>query len=170
MKRHSFLFGVFNLVSRPTPVRYILSLLLVFVMLGIQPSPAVLAAAPARPALDLRQVASFLQPALFGSIARLARLRSQCQTLRLGDYPLGCGGYQHLHVAAEQLAFLRSCAAGQVVAAVNAAVAPVALDLRLPVQHGQLVDLLNPGSEFFIKHNQVRIDIPPAWGRVLAIL
>jgi hypothetical protein len=69
MKRQPFLFGVFNLVSRPTPVRYILSLLLVFVMLGIQPSPAVLAAAPARPALDLRQVASFPQPALFGSIA-----------------------------------------------------------------------------------------------------
>jgi hypothetical protein len=56
-----------------------------------------------------------------------------------------------------------------VVVAVNAAVVPVTFDLRLPVQHGRLVDLLNPGSEFFIKNNQVRIDIPPAWGRVLAI-
>lgn len=43
------------------------------------------------------------------------------------------------------------------------------LDLRLPVQRGWLVDLLNPGSEFFINSNQVRIDIPPAWGRVLAL-
>jgi hypothetical protein len=77
MKRQPFSFDIFNLVSRPTPVRYILSLLLVFVMDGIQPSPAVLAAAPARPALDLRQVASFPQPALFGSIARLACLRSE---------------------------------------------------------------------------------------------
>jgi hypothetical protein len=72
-------------------------------------------------------------------------------------------------VAAEQLAFLRSCAAGQVVVAVNAAAVLVTFDLRLPVQHRRLVDLFNPGSEFFIKNNQVRIDISPAWGRVLAI-
>jgi hypothetical protein len=72
-------------------------------------------------------------------------------------------------VAAEQLAFLRSCATGQVVGAVNAAAVPAVLDLRLPVQHGRLVDLLNPRLEFFIRSNQVRLDIPPAWGRVLAI-
>jgi hypothetical protein len=32
------------------------------------------------------------------------------------------------------------------------------------------VDLLNPGVEFFINNSQVKIDIPPAWGRVLVIL
>ena len=123
-----------------------------------------------RPALDLRQTDSFPQPALCEYIARLARLRRQCPPLQLGDYPLGCGGYEQLHVAAEQIAFLRSSPAGQVVVAVNAAAAPAALDLRLPIQNGRLVDLLNPGAEFLIKNNQARIDIPPAWGRVLAIL
>jgi cyclomaltodextrinase / maltogenic alpha-amylase / neopullulanase len=115
-----------------------------------------------RPALDLRQAASFPQPALPASIAHLIRLRSQCPALRQGDY-------QQLHVSAEQIAFLRSSPGGQVAVAVNAAAVPVSLDLRLPFQNGRLVDLLNPGAEFFVKNNQAHIDIPPAWGRVLAI-
>ena len=80
------------------------------------------------------------------------------------------GEYRELHVAAEQLAFLREHPQETLLVAVNAASAPAVLELRLPLDSGRLVDLLNPGDSFPVSQNRVRLDpLPPCWARVLLL-
>ncbi len=116
-----------------------------------------------RPALRPDSRAEQPQPDLAGAIARLAALRRANPALRQGQY-------RELHVAAEQLAFLREHPQGSLVVAVNASHAPAVLELRLPVQKGRLVDLLNPGESFAIRQQRARLDpLPSCWARVLQV-
>ena len=113
-----------------------------------------------RPALRLEDTAALPQPNLTADIARLAALRRQSPAL-------SSGGYQQLHVASEQFAFLRSHPQEQVVIAVNAAETPCEIELNLPVRSGVLEDVLNAGSAFPISGGTVRVTIPACWGRIL---
>jgi glycosidase len=116
-----------------------------------------------RPALSLPPTILTSHADLPDFIALLARIRLQHPALRLGSY-------QELHVAHEQLAFLRACPEEKVVVAVNAAAAPIQVELHLPLREGWLVDLLNPGNRFRILENRASIDpIPPSWGRLMTM-
>lgn len=116
-----------------------------------------------RPALALEQAASFPQPNLPREINRLAALRRSLAALRHGSYTT-------LHVAPQQLAFLRDHPDGAVVVAANAAAGAVALTLRVPLPDGCLEDRLNPGDRFPIQDGCVRLDtIPACWARILTL-
>jgi cyclomaltodextrinase / maltogenic alpha-amylase / neopullulanase len=116
-----------------------------------------------RPTLELAEMGRAGAEDLPGAIARLARLR--------GELPaLADGGYRQLHVASRQLAFLRHRGPDSVVVAVNAAEAPVTLDLRLPgLTGGSLSDRLNPPARFEVRDGAVSLTVPSRWARVLAL-
>jgi glycosidase len=120
--------------------------------------------APLRPALDLPALqANPPYPPLPGVISRLIRLRHEQPSLREG-------GYRQVHVASEQLAYLRELGDQRVLVALNAADAPVALDLALPgIPDGRLVDLLGGGETAFAG-GKVRVGLPAFGGRVFLIL
>ena len=111
-----------------------------------------------RPRLEL--AARGPHPNLAWDIARLAALRRELPALR-------AGGYRPLHVAAQQLAFLREHPAGSVLVAVNAAPAPLRLELDAPLPDGPLYDRLNPGAVCEVRGGRVGIDLPPRWARIL---
>ncbi|MDD5368265.1 MAG: alpha-amylase family glycosyl hydrolase [Anaerolineaceae bacterium] len=116
-----------------------------------------------RPSLDLTRANHFPHPDLAQAIARLAQVRRASPALRLGNYG-------QLHVAAEQLAFLREHLGEQVVVAVNAATHAVPLQLRLPIHEGWLVDRLNDHQRFQIVDYQVSIAaLPSTWARILSV-
>ncbi len=117
---------------------------------------------PLRPHLDLADVSQRSPNRdLAQTISRLASIRHHCPALRYGDYI-------QLHVGPEQFAFCRGSADGAAVVMVNAADQPAELALRLPgINDARLLDLLNPGEAFNCEHGQVRIPIPPCWGRIL---
>ncbi len=114
-----------------------------------------------RPALDLAALQqSGPQPALPELIARLARARQKTPALR-------SGGYTQLHVASEQLAFLREMEGSRAVVAVNASPQAAALALPVPLPDGTcLTDALN-GEEFVVHGGSLNIQLPPNWGRIL---
>jgi len=99
---------------------------------------------------------------LVRAIGRLARLHRQYAALR-------CGEYEQVHVAHEQFAFLRSLPGERLLVAVNAAATAASITVRLPVERGTLVDALNPGARFAIEGGQARVDLTPAWGRVMVV-
>jgi len=101
-------------------------------------------------------------PDLAPAIAHLAHIRRASPALCHGDY-------RQLHVAAEQLAFLRQAPDDGVVVAANAAGQTVALELRgLPAHWTRLDDLLNEGDSFPVRSGCTRLaPLPPRWGRIL---
>jgi cyclomaltodextrinase / maltogenic alpha-amylase / neopullulanase len=114
-----------------------------------------------RPALDLASAPGRGRaPELAATIGRLARVRA-------GSVALRRGGYRQLHVAHEQLAFLREAAGERVVVALNASEAPAALDL--PVTGSAAVDLLDHGERLPIVGGRLRTVVPPSWARVLRV-
>ncbi len=116
-----------------------------------------------RPSLDINQADAMPEKPLSQAISRLAQVRQASPALR-------CGDYTQLYVAHQQMAFLRRFDGEQVVVAVNNSAESTDLDLRLPIQTGRLVDLLNPGDTFEISNYQVHIDpLPPRWARVLRV-
>ncbi len=117
--------------------------------------------APLRPALDLQILKSNPpQPELPGTIRRLAELREQSPALLTGDY-------RELLVSHQQLAFMRRSKEDVAVVILNSEGSPVEVNLQLPWQEGVLRDELNGGEEFFIESGQLRVPVPPTWGRVL---
>lgn len=119
--------------------------------------------APLRPALELETISrSAPHPDLVGVIARLAAIRA-------GSAALQRGSYQQLHVAAQQLAFVRQSAAETVLVVVNGADRPVGLKLSLPdLAATHLRDLLNPGETFPIIGQTVTLPtVAPNWARIL---
>ncbi len=117
-----------------------------------------------RPELVIAQApANLPHPDLATAIQRLAGVRRALPALAHGDY-------QELHVSSGQLAFLRRWNGSSTVVALNADAAPASLVLKLPIQQGRLVDLLNPGDSFPIHQGQARLDpLPACWGRILKI-
>jgi cyclomaltodextrinase len=118
--------------------------------------------APLRPALnpdDLAQAGA--HPDLQCAISRFISLRRKSPALQHGDY-------RQLHVAAEQLAFMRTTAEERVVVAVNAAHHPVEVQLTLPERtNGLLIDRLNDAQVFRLEHGQATLRLEPCWARIL---
>jgi len=117
-----------------------------------------------RPALDLdalQQAAPI--PGLAGDLARLSAVRQALPALRYGNYT-------PLHVAAQQLAFLRQWEQDSVVVVLNAAREPVNLDVRVPSEFSAAVDVLNGGERFAVSADRLCVNgLYPGWGRVLRL-
>lgn len=117
-----------------------------------------------RPALDLETAArTAAQPDLADALRRLAAVRGASPALQHGDY-------RELCVSAEQLAFRRESAEECVIVVLNAAAAPVELNLSIAEPDAGLVDLLNPGAEFRLRNGKVSVNVPPRWARILRVL
>ncbi|HEY3345755.1 MAG TPA: alpha-amylase family glycosyl hydrolase [Anaerolineaceae bacterium] len=119
--------------------------------------------APLRPAFDLGALAARPpRPELPGVISRLIRLRQSQAALRRG-------GYRQVHVAGEQMAFLREWGEERVLVAVNAADQPVTLDLAISglPQAGGWVDLLGGGSQTRLARSKTRLGLPAYGARVM---
>jgi len=119
---------------------------------------------PLRPALATPEEAAARgrHPDLARAIARFAAARHASAALRRG-------GYRQLHVAAQQLAFLREGDGGRVVVVVNAAGAAAEMQFALPAGDGEsFADLLEPGDAFTVRGGRLRVRVPPCWGRLLA--
>ena len=118
-----------------------------------------------RPHLNLAHMAQAgPHPALARAIARLTEVRHRSRALQYG-------GYRELHVGHDLLAFARQVDGECVVVAVNASDQPAALEIEVPVGHGdRLVDLLNPGESFALRKGRAEIDaVWPRWARILAV-
>ena len=116
-----------------------------------------------RPTLDLAKQTREAAADLPAAIGRLARLRQALPAL-------ADGGYRQLHVAPQQLAFLRHRGPESVVVAVNAAPQEATLELRLPgLASATLVDALDPPTRFPVRDGVVRLDVPGGWVRVMSL-
>ncbi|MBN1284814.1 MAG: alpha-glucosidase C-terminal domain-containing protein [Anaerolineae bacterium] len=115
---------------------------------------------PLRPHLEPGAAARTApHPGLAPAIARLAQIRRRSDALRHG-------AYRQLYVAHRQLAFARDTPGESVIVAINAAGEPAAFDL--PVPGGcELVDWLNEGERCAVRGGRVRVEVPPAWARVM---
>jgi cyclomaltodextrinase len=117
-----------------------------------------------RPQLDLeamRQGAP--QPRLAGDIARLAALRGSLPALRNGEY-------RQLSVAPQQFAFARFTAQEYVVVLLNAAEAPVGMEVSVPASYTSAADLLHGGEHFAVQQGCLKVEqVPACWGRVLKL-
>ena len=115
---------------------------------------------PLRPALTYAEAAACgAHPDLAGAIARFAAVRHRLPALRHG-------AYRQLHVAPEQLAFLRQVGDELAIVAVNAAAVTVRIDVPVTGVK-QLVDRLEPDRRFEVTNGRLRIEVPACWGRVL---
>jgi glycosidase len=114
---------------------------------------------PVRPAIELSAGPSMgAEPALAGSIERLAGVRSGSTALRRGSY-------RQLHVAAEQLGFVREVDGESVVVLLNAADRPVEVAVPAP-RDGEWRDLLGSGT-VTAAGGVLRAEVPASWGLVL---
>ena len=87
------------------------------------------------------------------------------QPIRAESAALRHGGYRELHVAAEQLAFVREAPDQAVIVALNAAGTAATMTVQVP-RDGQWVDLLNGGA-VSAEGGRVAIEVPPFWARIL---
>lgn len=114
-----------------------------------------------RPALNLPDLAAHApQPGLPDAIRRLANLRRDLPALRRGTY-------RQVHVAAQQLVFLRELEGQRALVALNAAPEAVRLEVNLPGAQGWLPDALNPGQGCTAAGGRLQLELPACWGRVL---
>ena len=117
---------------------------------------------PLRPSLSLDLPdRSKPQPDLAKLISHLARVRS-------GSPALKYGSYRQVHVAHEQLAFVRQAPDECVVVVLNAASEPAGLEIPLPLPAKHWDDLLNLGESFHASNGKLLIDpIHPYSARIL---
>ena len=117
-----------------------------------------------RPCLELEEMRrSAPQPRLPGVISQLASLRAAHPALR-------CGSYEQLHVAHEQLAFLRQSDDESLVIMLNASAEQSTFELNLPFEAASAVDMLNGNQRFDINENRLHIEsVEPRWGRILNV-
>jgi cyclomaltodextrinase len=114
---------------------------------------------PVRPALDIATAPMRgLEPGLAGAIAQLARVRAGSAALRRGSY-------RQLHVAHEQLAFLREGEGESVVVMLNSAEVPAAIRVAAP-HPGTWLDVLNGGT-VTATGDGLAAEVPPTWARIL---
>jgi glycosidase len=120
--------------------------------------------APLRPALDPAAIVRCApHSALHQTIKLLTGLRRRHLALRRGDH-------RQIHVAHEQLAFLRRDSSETVVVGVNASDRSIDVTLRLPEsQSGLLIDELNGSESFGIADGKCELRVGPRWGRVLVL-
>ncbi len=95
-------------------------------------------------------------PELPGFIARLAALRRAHPALRLG-------GYLQMHVASEQIVYLRTHPAGDVLVALNAAREPA----HLSIPSADSWDELPAGQRLMPRGGRLALDLPPLSLRAL---
>jgi glycosidase len=114
---------------------------------------------PVRPAIELADgPAMGSDPALADAIARLAGLRRESAALRRGSY-------SQLHVASEQLGFVRELDGETVVVLLNSSERPV--EVAVPAPHnGEWRDTLNGGASH-TAGGLLSVEIPANWGSVL---
>jgi len=96
-----------------------------------------------------------VEPALANAIGRLAQMRSDSAALRRGSYT-------QLHVAAEQLGFIRELDGETVVVLLNASDQPVELAVPAP-RPGEWRDLLNGDTGRRLGRRAAGAD-PASWG------
>lgn len=133
---------------------------------GLTGSKAHQSDAPLRPALDLAQLqqasAPDLSPELLPVLQRFGQIRQASEALQLGSY-------QQIHVAAEQIAFLRQTEHEQVLVVANSAEQSVQLELEIGGPDRTVRDLLNPADSFQIQAGKLRLEIPACWGRYIRL-
>lgn len=118
---------------------------------------------PLRPALPSPADAAVRgrHPDLAQAIARFAAIRHNAAAFRVGSY-------RQLYVTSEQFAFEREHLGERAVVAVNAAAAPVQIDIPLAAGRGEdFEDVLEPGKRFHVRRNNLRVELPARWGRCL---
>jgi cyclomaltodextrinase / maltogenic alpha-amylase / neopullulanase len=120
--------------------------------------------APLRPAIDRPTPPADAQhPELAAAITRLAHLRRDSTALRRGDY-------RTLHIASEQLAFARTSGDETMIVTVNASHARAAIPLSAGTWSGRrFVDRLDPSEPLVITNDHILLNVPPCWGRVVAV-
>ena len=121
---------------------------------------------PLRPFLDLEHIRlNAPQPNLPAVIQKLAQIRLASPALRHGDY-------RQLYVNHEQLAFSRRAGDDFVVIMLNAAAAPISLEIPVSLADGsKLVDVLNGQETFFAAGGRLRVDaVHPHWARILQLV
>ncbi|MBW6467442.1 MAG: alpha-glucosidase C-terminal domain-containing protein, partial [Brevefilum sp.] len=119
--------------------------------------------APLRPQLDLGALKDGgPHPDLAPFIRQLGQIRQHSPALRHGDFTL-------MHVNHQQLVFRRQTGEETVLVALNSADHPVTLELNLPESGAAFVDVLEPGATFAVDGGKLQLNLPPSWGRILAI-
>ncbi len=118
---------------------------------------------PLRPALDLFEMEMAApHPALTSGISKLAQIRQGSEALKVGSY-------HEIFVDHKQIVFLRGTQEEQVLIGLNSDSEEREVDIVLPGTAGLLIDKLNMGDVFVIKDGQVKMPLPPRWGRILKI-
>ncbi len=114
-----------------------------------------------RPELELNQLNIQGQTDLLEAIKRLAALRQGTKALSLGDY-------KPVHVNHQQFAFMRQFEEQIMLIILNSASEEVDLSLDLPWQEGVFMDQLSGKTVFKLENGQLRVKVPPCWGRALS--
>ncbi len=116
-----------------------------------------------RPHLSLDGMRGGYDADLPDAIRRLALVRRELPALTGGVY-------RQMHVASEQLVFLRATQTQSVVVAINASAEPAVVDVRLAgLAHAELTDQLNPPDRFTLRGGAARLEVPGGWARVLRV-
>jgi len=117
-----------------------------------------------RPNLNLSELAgSSPHPDMPNLIARLAALRAASPALQDGCY-------QQVHVAHQQLAFLRQSADETILVILNSADKAISLTLNVPGIEGTAVDILNDGENYRIINGRLELpDLSACWGKILRV-
>ena len=117
--------------------------------------------APLRPKLDLDTLNNNPRlPDLPGVLRTLGDIRQGSGAIRHGDFRL-------VFVDHQQFAFTRRSDDEMVLVILNSDGRDVQLNLHIPGNNGQLIDLLNPGQTFTAVEGNLQVSIPPTWGRIL---
>ena len=118
---------------------------------------------PLRPALDISTIQREApQQALISAISRLAKIRINSNALKTGSY-------REIHVNHQQIAFLREVQGEKMLIVLNSDGEEREINIKLPDRSGLLIDQLNVGDTFELKEGQVKIILPPCWGRILSL-
>jgi glycosidase len=113
--------------------------------------------APLRPALRWPAMQQRLHPDLAEAIKRFSQVRHEQRALREGSY-------EQIHVASEQLAFLRRIEDEFVLVVANSATDPVELELSIAIANRtNLVDLLDQQGQVEVRDQRVRVQVPACW-------
>ena len=114
-----------------------------------------------RPRLELDHISQIApQPDLEDFVRTLSRIRHEAVALRHGNF-------QTLHIDHQQFAFTRKSMDDEVLVALNSSEKPADLDLCLPAQAQNYIDLLNQGDTFQISNGKLQVRIHPNGGRIL---
>jgi glycosidase len=117
--------------------------------------------APLRPYLDLSAMHTQPpQPGLLEVIRKLGEIRRGSSALRHGDFKI-------LSVDHHHLVFLRQTPGETIMVALNSAAQEIVLELPMPANRQDFADLLSPGEVLHGVGGNIRVLIPPYWGRIL---